>query len=137
MSSDHEGVSDATKVFVEQRLRETRHELRNDIQALAVAHADAALQATREHGEVRSEIQAVRNEVAGLRHDLAEVLPLRETVAGLQRDDELEEARRETERDVLKTVKRQRAEVRVFMLGVASLLVGMSGWLAFIAPHSP
>jgi hypothetical protein len=124
------------EMYVEERLRETRHELRNDIATLATNQAASALQATKEHGEVRSEIQGVRNDVAALRRDLTDVLPLRDTVADLKHRDDMEEARQVTAVEVLAEVRKNRIQTRNFMVAVTgvvvSLLVGTAGVLVVV-----
>jgi ribosome-associated translation inhibitor RaiA len=121
---DGDHVDPVTRNYVEDRLRETRHEFRNDIAALAAAQAAAALQQTKEHGEVRAEISHVINEVAGVRRDLAVVLPLPETVAQLKHRDDLEEARTEA-------IDKLRRQQRWF----AAFIVGAVPAAAIIAPH--
>jgi len=120
---DGEHVDPATKNYVEDRLRETRHEFRNEVEALRLAITNAALQQTKEHGEVRSEIQGIASEVAAVRRDLAIVLPLPETVAQLAKRDEIDDARAEVQKELLAEVREQRADTRRYRLAVVSLVI--------------
>lgn len=120
--SDH--VDPATRNFVEERLRETRHEFRNEVEALRLAITNSALQQTREHGEVRSEIQGIASEVAAVRRDLAVVLPLPETVAQLAKRDEIEEARTEA----IDKLRFQQRWVAMFLVAAVPAAI-------VVAPH--
>lgn len=91
-ASDWE-VEPTVEMRIQEVVADTRHRLMNELTVLAAAQSDAALQATKEHGEVRGEIQAVRSEVAALRRDIEQVLPLRESVAELKHRDDVEDAR--------------------------------------------
>jgi hypothetical protein len=119
--SDH--VDPATRNFVEDRLRETRHDFRNEVAALAAAQAAAALQQTKEHGEVRGAIGDLVNKVEAVARDLSEVLPLRESVEALKRRDEIDDARAEVQEQLLVEVRRQRADTRRYRLAVGGLVI--------------
>jgi hypothetical protein len=59
--SEHEGVSDATKVYVIESLRETRHAIYAEIAALGTKVELAKEIATREHAQVDAKLDQLLN----------------------------------------------------------------------------
>jgi sensor histidine kinase regulating citrate/malate metabolism len=125
-SSDRE-IDPNVEMYVQEVVADTRHKLVNEITVLAASQADAKLQATKEHGEVRRDIQAVQAEVAGLRREIADLTPLRESVEALRRRDEIDDARAETSRQMLTELQKQRTQFRNFMIAIAGLVVTAAG----------
>lgn len=116
-------VEPVVQVYVEERLRDTRHGLRNDLATLGVQMANAQLQATTEHAEVKQVIGTVKIDVAGIREDLKELPELRAKVAELKRHDDIDEARAEERESVLTALDRQRTSLRTFALGLGGLII--------------
>jgi hypothetical protein len=116
-------IDPIVEMYVQEVVRETRHELRNELAALAATQATSALQATKEHGEVRADIQGVRADVAALRREVAELTPLRDSVDALRHRDEIDDARAETSRALLDEVRKQRTQFRNFMIGIAGVVI--------------
>jgi hypothetical protein len=123
--SDH--IDPVIEMRIQKVVADTRHRLINEITTLAAAQAAAKLQATVEHGEVRSDIQAMHTEVGALRRDLEQVLPLRESVEALHRRDEIEDARAQTSREILDELQKQRAQFRTFMVGASGVVIAACG----------
>lgn len=90
--SDQQRRSTDIDPAIENRIQEvvadTRHRLIQEITVLATAQATATLQATREHGEVRAEIQ-------GLRRDLEVIPEMREDLETLKLRSAADDARTE------------------------------------------
>lgn len=101
---------------VQEVVRDTRHELRSDIAALAAQQASAALQATREHGEVQAQIQSLAQTVQELRSDLEELPSMRKDIDHLMTRDA-----------VLDEVRRNSLQTRNMMIGLAGLIIAAAG----------
>jgi hypothetical protein len=59
--SEHEGVSDATKVYVIEALRETRHTIYGELATIGAKVELAAITATREHTQVDAKLDQLLN----------------------------------------------------------------------------
>lgn len=130
-ASDHD-VEPVVEMRIQEVVADTRHRLIQEITVLAASQADAKLLATREHGEVRADIQGLRTDVAALRQAVAELTPLRESVEALKHRDELEAARQETANEMLLELQKQRAQFRTFMVGIAGVVVAASSVLVAV-----
>lgn len=90
-------ITDHIDPLIEMRIQEvvadTRHRVLDEVATLATNQATAAIQATKEHGEVRTEIAGVRNEVEGLRRDLADLPELTSDVEALKLRGAADDAR--------------------------------------------
>lgn len=124
------------ETFVERRLRETRHEFRNEIAALAAILTSGQLKQTEERSEFRGELREMRKDLAGLREDL---VPMREKVSALERHDDVDEAREQERDKVFKAIEDQRrwmASTKRWGVGVGLTALGLlCGVLFFLVSH--
>lgn len=105
----------------EEQLKETRHEVRNELAVLATTVAEARLQATKEHAEVHGQILALRN-------DMAELKALPPRVTALEGADREDDAAAAATQDLRKTLWRLAG-------ALATLVIGAAGALATFLPH--
>lgn len=115
------------KVYVEERLTETRHQLRNEFTAavapLITAQTEAQARSSQEHAAVRSDIAGMHAEVAAARGDIAELRLLESRVNELERHDVVDDALNR-ERDARKVETRiQRRWIIGTGIGVAAVVV--------------
>lgn len=122
-------VPPEVKLYVEEEVRGTRHGLRNEIAALGTVVATAQLQATREHGEVHAEIQALRADITKLREDLSQVIPLRDRVTDLEQADRVDEAREDARDELLSSIDKGRKQIIGTAIALAALIVSAAGVL--------
>lgn len=110
----------------EEGLRDTRHALKQDIAALATTVTDNALKATKEHGDVRADLERVRADVNELRRELQDLEPLQDSVAELQEHDRTDLAVSEAlERNRLQ-IEKNRVQVRNWALALAGLIATLA-----------
>lgn len=84
-------------LMVEEKLKDMRHSFRQELAGVAATVAAAQAQSSKEH-------EAVRTDIANLRHSLEELRPLRDTVAVLERQDIRDAAHDDTVAQMRKTI---------------------------------
>lgn len=119
-------IDPVIETFVEARLRETRHEFRNEVAALAAIVTSGNLKQAEEQTAVRGELRELHKDLAGLREDL---LPMREKVARLQRNDDVEAARAQTRDELLEKLDKNRKWMVGTALAICGVLMGTTGVL--------
>lgn len=125
----YDAVDPSIQLYVDKEVQTTRHLLKNEIAALGTRVATAQLQATKEHGAVSAAIEALRRDVAQLRNDLSEVLPLRERVTTLEGHDRTDDAVAAALKEQKDQLERNRVQFRNWALGISSLIVAATGIL--------
>ena len=66
--------------YVEDRLRDTRHEFRSEVSALSAVITAGALKSSEEHAEVKVELRGLKDEIAALKDQSAVTDGLRASI---------------------------------------------------------
>lgn len=117
-------IDPVIETFVEARLRETRHEFRNEIAALATLVSNGRLEQAEEQTAVRAELRELHKDLAGLRDDLK---PMRENMVTLQRNDDRQSVQAQTRDELLDKLDRHRKWMVGTSLAVCGVMMGTVG----------
>lgn len=107
---------------LEERLRETRHELRQDIGDLRLTVTNGQVESAKAHAELHSTM-------ADFGRRLDELVPLAERVDTLERHDEVDLARESTRDAVLARLDSNRRWLVGTALALAALIITAAGLL--------
>lgn len=113
----YDDVIPVVMLQVEEKLKQTRHDLRNEIALMATNIQTGQIKASQEH-------EAVRSDIADLKRCVDELVPLKTTVGAL-RDHDIADQARDLAIDELKKTIRNGILLLVAVVGAVNGLVAV------------
>lgn len=127
-------IDPRVQIYVDERLTDTRHTLRNEITAIAATVTAGQLQSTKEHAMVEGRIEALHGEVSALRADFQDLKGLRDEVTQLVRHDVAGDARQAARDELLEKIDAGRKWMIATAIALAAVVIAAT---ALILQHQP